>query len=128
MKAEHGNWNEAPWEPVRDGIKRVVFGMSAEGMSCTISEVKAGHETKPHSHPSEQVAFIIQGTCDYYVDGVPYAMKPGSWIVIPPVVEHYIHVRDCKEPVLNIDFFVPHRPEYTSGYQEFVKANRREGR
>ena len=127
MKAEYGNWNEAIWEPVRAGIKRVVFGMTAEGMSCTISEVKAGHEAKPHRHPNEQVACIIQGTCDYYVDGTPYAMKPGSWVVIPPEVEHFIQVRDSKEPVLNIDFFVPHRPEYTNGYREFVKSDPQEG-
>lgn len=121
MKTDYGNWNESPWEAVRPGIRRVVFGMAAKEMSCTIAEVVQGHEAKPHSHPNEQIAFIIQGTCDYYVGGTPYKMTPGSWVVVPPNVEHYIQVHDSKEPVLNIDVFVPHRPEYTSGYSEFLK-------
>lgn len=120
MQMDYGNWNEAVWEPLRPGMKRVVFGLAAQEMSCTIAEVLPGHETKPHTHPNEQIAFIIQGTCDYYVDGKPHAMKPGSWVVVPPNVEHYIHVYDSKEPVLNVDVFVPLRPEYSEGYMAFL--------
>ena len=128
MKVDHGNWNETEWEPLRPGIKRVVFGMAAKSMSCTIGEVVPGHETKPHHHPQEQIALIVQGTCDYYVDGVPYAMKPGSWVVVPPNVEHYIHVYDTKEPVLNMDIFVPGRPEYTEVFTKFLNRNAQESK
>jgi quercetin dioxygenase-like cupin family protein len=117
---DFGNWNETDWELIRPGITRVVFGMSAKSLSCTIGEVKEGHETKPHTHPNEQVAIIIQGTCDYYVDGKPVRCKPGSWVVVPPNVEHYIHVFNSEEPVLNIDFFTPNRPEYTEVYTKFL--------
>lgn len=120
MKTDHGNWNEAKWEPLREGMKRIVFGMAAKGMSSTITEVLNGHETRPHIHPNEQIALILQGTCDYYVGGTPHAMKPGSWIVVPPNVEHYIHAYDSKEPVLNLDIFTPMRPEYTEGYSAFL--------
>ncbi|GAA0720288.1 cupin domain-containing protein [Clostridium malenominatum] len=120
MKAEYGNWNESKWQPVREGIDRVVLGLTAETMSCTVAECKSGNEVKPHSHPNEQIAIILQGTCDYYVDGTPYAMKPGSWIVVPANVEHYIHVYDSKEPVLNLDIFAPNRPEYTESFKKFL--------
>jgi len=117
---DYGNWNEAEWEPLRPGITRVVFAMSAKSMSCTIGKIVEGHETKPHKHPNEQVAIIVQGTCDYYVDGKPVRCKPGSWVVIPPNVEHYIHVFNSEEPVLNIDFFTPQRPEYTEAYKKYL--------
>jgi quercetin dioxygenase-like cupin family protein len=121
---DHGNWNESKWEFVRPGIERVVLAMSAEGMSCTIGQVEEGHETKPHTHPNEQIAIIIQGTCDYYVDGKPVRMKPGSWVVVPPNVEHYIHVFNSEEPVLNLDVFTPHRPEYTAAFKKFLNENK----
>lgn len=121
---DFGNWNESEWEFVRQGIKRVVFAMAAKGMSCTISRVEEGNETKPHRHPNEQVAIILQGTCDYYVDGKPVRMKPGSWVVVPPNVEHYIHVFNSTEPVLNLDIFVPNRPEYTEAYTKFLNSKK----
>ena len=119
---EFGNWYEQPWEDLRPGITRVVFGMSAKTKTCTIGSIDPDHARKPHSHPNEQIAFFIQGTCDYYVDGKPVRCKPGSWIVIPPNVEHYIHVFNTEEPVLNIDVFTPPRPEYTESYTNFVKG------
>lgn len=119
---EHGNWNDVPWEPIRGGITRTVFAMGAKGLCLTIGEVKEGHVTKPHTHPHEQVAIIIQGTCDYYVDGKPIRCKPGTWMVIPPNVEHYIHVFNTIEPVLNLDVFAPDRPEYTKAYTDFLNS------
>lgn len=117
---DFGNWNESKWEFVRPGIERVVLAMTAEGSSVTIGKIEEGHETKPHTHPNEQVAIVLQGTCDYYVDGKPVRMKPGSWVVVPPNVEHYIHVFNTLEPVLNLDIFTPNRPEYTEGYKKFL--------
>jgi len=119
-KVASGNWNDAPWRPVREGIKSVVFGMEADSMCCTMGEVCNGHATMPHTHPNEQIAVIIQGECDYYVDGTPYRMVPGSWVVVPSNVEHYIHAYDSSAPVLNLDIFVPDRPEYTEVYTKFV--------
>ncbi|NLL18739.1 MAG: cupin domain-containing protein [Clostridia bacterium] len=98
--------------------------MEAKGLSCSINRIEEGHETKPHTHPYEQIAIILQGTCDYYVDGIPVRMKPGSWVVVPPDVEHYIHVFNSIEPVLNLDIFVPNRPEYTETFKKFLDSRK----
>ena len=118
-----GNWNESKWETVREGITRVVFGMEADSVSCTIACVENGNEKKPHTHPNEQVAIVLEGECDYYVDGVPYRLKPGGWVTVPPNVEHYIHVYDSPCPCMQLDVFTPHRPEYTEGYKKFLAEN-----
>jgi len=124
MSIDYGNWNETKWQFVREGITRVVFGMSAKDMSVTVNEVQVGNEIRPHKHPNEQIAVILQGTCNYYVDGFPCVMKPGSWVVVPPNVEHYIEVKDSKEPVINLDIFTPNRPEYTKSFSEFLKQGK----
>jgi len=122
-RIESGNWNESLWESLRPGIERVVFATGIESMSCTIGRVENGHEVRPHSHPNDQVALVVQGECDYYVDGKPYRLTAGSWVTVPAGVEHYIHVYDSPVPCLQMDIFYPARPEYTEGYAKFVKEN-----
>ena len=124
MNVANGNWNEAKWELIRAGVERVVFAMEADSMCCTIGRVHNGHETRPHSHPNLQVALVVEGECDYYVDGVPYRLKPGGWLIVPPNVEHYIHVYDSPVPCLQMDVFTPDRPEYTEAYTKFLNEHK----
>ncbi len=119
-KIESGNWNELPWQEVRAGISRVVFGMGADNVSCTANRVDNGNEVRPHTHPNEQIALVVEGQCDYYVDGVCYRLTPGSWVTVPADVEHYIHVYDSPVPCLQLDIFYPVRPEYTESYSKFL--------
>jgi mannose-6-phosphate isomerase-like protein (cupin superfamily) len=119
-KIANGNWNETKWQPLRAGIERVVFAMEADTLCCTIGRVENGNEVKPHTHPNEQVALVLEGECDYYVAGVPYRLTAGSWVTVPPNVEHYIHVYDSPVPCLQIDIFTPDRPEYTESFTAFL--------
>jgi len=123
MKTANGNWYESPWQPVRAGITRVVFaGHETEdkGITCAVAACENGNAVRPHTHPHAQLAIVIKGQCDYYVDGVAYRMTPGSWLYVPENVEHYIHVYDSDEPVINLDIFLPARPEYVQQYDEFT--------
>lgn len=106
-RVEIGNWNEGPREPVRRGVERVVLAPGANLTNCSIHIVENGHEVRPRTHPYEQIMLLLQGECDYYINGKPYRLKAGSWITIPPNVEHYIHAFDSKEPCLQMDIFPP---------------------
>ena len=107
-----GNWNQMPWRPLREGIKQVTLAMGADDVTVTLGQVLAGHEKKPHSHPEEQVALVIEGECDYYVDGTPY----------PSGVEHYIDVHDTDIPCFQMDIFGTPRPEFKEKYTEFLAS------
>ncbi len=121
-RIESGNWSNLPWQEVREGITRVVFGMGADNINCTINKVNNGNEVRPHTHPdNEQIALVIEGECDYYVDGTPYRLTPGSWVTVPAGVEHYIHVYDSSVPCMQMDIFYPLRPEYNESYSKFLE-------
>ncbi len=49
-----------------------------------------GHTPGPHAHKYEQLVFILQGECDFYVDGQPHHLKPGSVMTVPGGIERYI--------------------------------------
>lgn len=127
-KIMSGNWNELPWrispKKIVDGVPKVktmAFGFESKNILCTLCEIQNGSPIGPHTHPHEQVAIVLEGECDYYVDGVPYRLTPGSWVNIPPHVVHYAHVYRSPVPCLQMDVFSPGRPSTSDLYQEFLK-------
>lgn len=121
MKVTYGNWNHLPYRFLRQGIKQATLAMGDDTVTITIGIVEAGHEKRPHSHPEAQVALVVQGECDYYVDGVPYHLTPGSFVTVPPNVEHYIDVHDTDIPCFQMDIFGTPRPEFAEKYQAFLQ-------
>ncbi len=123
---ESGNWNEMPWVELREGVKRVVFGTSSEFASYEVGEYTVGHALRPHSHSNEQMSVCLQGCCDYYVDGKPYSMKAGSWIIIPPGLSHFIYAHQAGKTCIMMDVATPTRPdradEYRRGVEKLSKA------
>ena len=105
------NWNEKDWTEVREGIVRK--GLAGQLSTISVNKLQPGHETRPHSHPHEQIAYIVSGQVDFHVGDDVYRLGPEELVVIPPNVVHYAEVVG-DEPVVNLDVFAPSRPEYSS--------------
>jgi quercetin dioxygenase-like cupin family protein len=103
------DWNSIPWTNVRPGVDRK--GFTGAGATVALHRLMPGHEPKPHSHPHEQIAYIMSGTIRFYIAGEPHLLGPGGLLVVPPNVEHWGEVVG-DEPVMNLDVFSPSRPEY----------------
>ena len=54
------NWDSLEKEFVRDGVERA--GFSGDNLLMVMNWLEPGMETNPHSHPFEQVMYIVQGT------------------------------------------------------------------
>lgn len=109
QKARLYNWNELPKEVVRAGVER--SGFSGDDVLLVMNWLEPGMETRPHSHPFEQVAYIVKGRMKFVVGDEVFEAGPGSVIRIPPDVEHYGEpIGD--EPVMNLDVFSPIRGDY----------------
>ena len=119
MEVKVGNWKEAKMQDMRAGIRRTLF--TGERATVQMSEVQNGHEVTPHTHEYEQIAVVLQGECDFHVAGKVYPMKPGSYVVIPPNVEHNIHVYNSPVPVINMDVWAPRRDDFVGQYEKFLK-------
>lgn len=102
-------WDDLPWEHVREGVERKAF--SGDGATLSLNRLQPGHEPRPHSHPHEQIAYILSGRIRFVVDGKETILGPGGVLCIPPHAEHWGEVVS-DEPVLNLDVFTPRRPEY----------------
>lgn len=109
------DWSKMPWTPVREGVERKAF--SGEGATVALHRLMPGHKPQPHSHPNEQIAYIISGTIRFFIAGEAHDVGPGGVIFIPANVEHWGEVIG-DEPVMNLDVFTPRRPEYAKAPQD----------
>lgn len=104
-----GNWNDMQWEIVREGVMRKIF--TGEGATLSLNSIKPGHDAVPHKHIYEQLVYIIEGECDFYVEDKKHSLQAGGLLYVPPNAEHYIVAKGDKV-VINLDIFSPKRTDY----------------
>lgn len=88
-------------------------GYYAHGTNMTFGlvEIKAGSNLPMHSHPHEQITYILEGQLDMTIDRKECKLTAGMYYVIPSNVLHgAVAVTDCKV----IDVFNPVREDYRS--------------
>jgi len=103
------NWEELPAEDVRPGVRRRAY--STDSVMFIMNELERGMAENPHIHTEfDQLAYIVEGEAEYFVDGDPKAMGPGSMLLVPAGAEHFI--RPLSERVLNLDVFSPPRSDF----------------
>ncbi len=77
--------------------------------------MKAGSVFELHSHPEEQIMFVLEGFCDEVIEDKIYRVGPGDAIHLPAHVRHGAFIRevDCKA----IDVFSPPRADYAAHFK-----------
>ena len=116
-KAKVYRWRDLPRETVRPGVTRTAF--RGDNALMVMNWLEPGMEVRPHSHPFEQLAYIIAGRVRFTVGDEVVEVGAGEVLRIPPDVVH------CGEPVgdetaINLDVFAPVRDDYRhlTAYQE----------
>jgi quercetin dioxygenase-like cupin family protein len=102
-------WEDIPDEAVREGVRR--RGIGNRDVLLVMNECRPGMDLKPHSHDFDQLALIVSGTAIYHVGDDHNEVGPGSVMLVPAGVEHYIEPTGT-EPVMNLDVFAPAREDY----------------
>jgi quercetin dioxygenase-like cupin family protein len=102
-------WDEIPDEPVRPGVRRRAFGTS--DVMLVLNHCEPGMDLRPHSHDFDQIALITKGRAVYHIGDEANEVGPGSLMLIPAGVDHYIEPTG-DETVENIDVFAPARADY----------------
>jgi len=78
-------------------------------MTLGIVEIKAGSDLPLHSHPHEQITYILEGQLNMTIGGQLYELSAGMFHVIPSNIPHgAVAITDCKV----MDVFNPVREDY----------------
>lgn len=75
-------------EQVINGLKRGVTQIISTACGSLPAEVKQTQEIKIDSHKHREVLFVLDGTCNYYLDGHFYSLTPGTALFVEPWQEH----------------------------------------
>ena len=84
----------------------------SENLMLMYTEAKpGGGPAVSHSHPHEQITYIIQGTSELTASGETVTLKAGSSALLEP--NEYHEIRGLgDEKVIVLDIFHPHRADY----------------
>lgn len=103
------NWDALEREVVRPGVSRAAF--RGDDVMLVMNWLQPGMETRPHSHPCEQIVYVVKGRMRFNIDGEDIEIGAGGLVRIPPDALHYGEPIGDEE-VLNLDVFAPLREDY----------------
>jgi quercetin dioxygenase-like cupin family protein len=97
-------------EQISEKISRRILS-GDQGMLVWWS-IGAGVHVEPHSHPNEQIVWMLKGKMEFRLGSEQQVCGPGDVVVIPGRTEHEAWFREDTEV---IDFFAPPRDDFLLG-------------
>ncbi len=106
-------WRSGDRDPVDmfPGIRRRLVSTGDRAMAIHV-ELARGSSLPSHSHPHEQIGFVVSGKLRFNVAGETMLLQGGDGYSIPGGVVH--SVEEVAEDSVVVDIFSPLREEYLS--------------
>jgi quercetin dioxygenase-like cupin family protein len=64
----------------------------------------------PHSHPHEQVSYVVSGEMNLFMDNKLTRLEPGDMFTVPPNIPHSVQLLTPRVRI--IDSFTPIRKDF----------------
>jgi len=108
IEKRHVKDSHIVWEPAGEGMKRKIMGYQPHLMLVKVHFEKGAIGYK-HTHPHEQVSYVISGKFEVEIEGKKEILEAGDAFVVPANVEHGAV---CLEEGVLIDTFSPLREDF----------------
>ena len=102
--------NETTLEDLGNGVTRRILA-HAGGMMAVEVNFTEGAVGPLHSHPHEQLTYVLSGRFNFTVDGVTKEVAAGDTLYKKPNV---VHGCVCLEAGTLLDTFTPQREDFLS--------------
>jgi quercetin dioxygenase-like cupin family protein len=99
---------EIPWEDLKNGIQRQVYGYD-DNIMLVKAKFEKGAVGALHEHPHVQVTYVESGVFEMTIGDQKKIIRKGDGYYVPP---HVIHGCVCLEPGLLVDVFSPLREDF----------------
>jgi len=113
---EKHRWNDIQWQEVTPEISRKII----TGANVMVAHVRLrkGSVVPEHSHVSEQITSILDGSLQFWIEGREIVVGRGEVLVIPP---HVPHKAVALEDTLDVDVFSPIRQDWLDGSDTYFR-------
>lgn len=71
-----------------------------------------------HSHPNEQIAYVLEGALEFNLAGEIHTVRSGEVLVIPADVPHSAI---ALEDTIDLDIFAPPRQDWIDGSDSYLR-------
>jgi quercetin dioxygenase-like cupin family protein len=115
-KLLHTSWNSIPVEALNSQLGRQLI----VGQDLMLARVllKKGCIVPEHSHPNEQLTYILEGALKFWIDSKEIVLRPGEVLTIPPNMPHKA---EAVEDTVDIDVFYPPRADWIDKSDEYLR-------
>ncbi|GAC1360236.1 MAG: cupin domain-containing protein [Acidobacteriaceae bacterium] len=111
------SWNHIAPEQLNPLLTRQ-FVTGQQAMLARIVLLK-GCVVPEHSHPNEQIAFILSGALRFHLPGESHTVHAGEILVIPANVPHSA---EALEDTIDFDIFAPPRQDWIDGDDAYLRS------
>lgn len=118
--ARHVPWDDLPWEPVTDTIRRRI--VTGDDMMIAHVFLDAGAVVPKHSHHNEQITYIVSGALHFRLGEKldrEVTVRAGEVLHIPA---HLPHEARALEDTLDVDIFSPPRADWLDGSDHYFQS------
>ena len=103
--------HEVTKESIGDRRTRyLTYGKNLMVVTIDFNDGPTDKADPPHSHPHEQISYVVEGELIFFLDEEQHRVGPGDMVVIPPNVMHSVQL--LSEHVRLIDAFTPLREDF----------------
>ncbi|MFC5864817.1 cupin domain-containing protein [Acidicapsa dinghuensis] len=102
--------SDVPASSPEPGLERQVLA-SNERMMLVRHQMQPGWVGARHSHPYDQLVYIVRGRLLFTVGDVEFETLPGDSFLVPGTVEHQAKALEESEV---LDVFSPFREDYAT--------------
>jgi len=116
---KHIRWNEIEAEKLSPLLQRQF--VAGENLTVARFVLKKGLIVPTHSHPNEQVTYIVEGALKFLIQGKEIVVAAGEALCIPPNIPHSA---EALEDTLNIDVFHPQRADWNNQTDDYLRGQK----
>ena len=113
---QHVPWSSVPVETLNPLFARH-FVVGQDIMLARVL-LKKGCIVPEHSHPNEQLTYILEGALKFWIDGKEIVVSSGECLTIPPNMPHKA---EALEDTVDFDVFTPPRADWMGGTDAYLR-------
>ena len=113
----HIPWDSVELEPLNPMLRRQ-FVVGEKVMVARVL-MKKGCVVPLHSHPNEQVTYILEGALKFGLNGEEVVVREGEVLCIPPNVPHEAV---ALEDTVDLDIFTPPREDWIAKTDAYLRG------
>ena len=112
-------WHTVPLEDLTSLLQRqMVWGQ--EIMLARVL-LKKGCIVPEHSHPNEQLTYILEGALKFWIDGKEIVVRSGETLCIP---SNMSHKAEALEDTVDLDVFCPPRADWINKTDQYLRGKK----